>query len=628
MRKKLFSILLAFSLVFSLAACGKDGGDAENGGGEPSYSEGSENSEGSAGVASGEAASEEKSDKKASKEGTFTVYRIGDNKLHFCLMSDLCETMVPKEDYGQGESSLIVLTENEKSAQFNGDSDYASYGFDRNGEWVSFSADYENGYKCFRNMFSATFQGDNLFEGFKDGDTFEAHVVNRNNWDLNEKNIAASGKINIVDISEDELTKIMEEEAKCYAAAKPANEVWVGNYLFDSYDYNKDEYVYGYAIVEVTEGGAISLALTDDKGTETFILEEKEYDEAHYDYGDVITGRAKEPGNNYGNELSLNIEPDYSYVNFSRMVNGTQLSYSLYKFNGDQSAPKDFEDKDKYGKVDAFVKNIPSSMLPGGTDDYAVLYRASDTAYVYNGSDYTQYPCESYAVYAFDKNGVNSLLTYTFCFDNEGAASAFYNYEVKNGYETSRSGNNVVYSVDGYESKKRITIDSYECEVYPGMHYAYVKQYEGEELNRNTLYISKPEATASYSFEDVCKMRMLKNGSHRSIDSQDASLYINFYYDNYSGTSSLSFDVYANDFYSANTVMKVVDERNYLSMGYNKYDGYICLNEYNIGETEATITQYQFKCSDFTNPSVSFDNYKSQTPENTVSHRFDMTRVE
>lgn len=628
MKKRLLSVLLTATLAISLIACGKQ--EAPENYEDSSYSDGNGSAQDSLGTeASGQSSEKKNKDSKGSKDGSFTIYRVDGSKLHFCLQSDKCETMVPAEEYGEGKSALIVMIENSNNAQFNATSSYASYGYDDNGGWVNVSAPYENGYTCFRNMYAATFEGDNLFNGFKDGDSFSAYVVDQNNWDISDKTLAVSGKIKIEDISEEEFSKVLFEEAKNYKPSKKANEAWAGNYFTEYYDTNSSSSVYGYATIEVTDSGAISLFMTTDKGTEAYILEETEYDEAHYDYGDVISGRAKAPGRNGSNqELSLGIEPDYSYMSFSDSSNGQYISYSFYEYREATAASADYPDKDQYGKVDSFIKTMPSSLLPGGTDDYVVTYSENDTAYVYNGNNYTEYPCELYRVWALDVNGICSLESYVYCMENDGAAAAVYAYQEKNGYTVSRNGNTIFCSYYGYGSKDYVINNNYAFQIYKGMHYCYPKQYEGSEQNKNTMYVSKPETGDSLSFEEIARLRMKEYGSHRSIDSQDASLHYGFYYDSYYGTYSFSLSVYANDFASADSAIKIVGENEFLSMGYDRYDGYIYVNEYNLAGDEGIVTQYKYKCNDFDNPSVTFDNYKNQTPEVTVSHRFDMTRVE
>ncbi|MBE7008670.1 MAG: hypothetical protein E7422_05995 [Ruminococcaceae bacterium] len=59
----------------------------------------------------------------------------------------------------------------------------------------------------------------------------------------------------------------------------------------------------------------------------------------------------------------------------------------------------------------------------------------------------------------------------------------------------------------------------------------------------------------------------------------------------------------------------------------DSYRWQVIVKEYVFTETEAEVTEYRYNVENPVGSGVTLDNYKSKTADQTLTHRFDLTRV-
>ena len=399
---------------------------------------------------------------------------------------------------------------------------------------------------------------------------------------------------------------------------------WEGEWLSDDYS----DFI-GMITVTTSSTGDLDLTFRSGDKTKTISGKETNYDEASYDYGTYVYANLQ---NNDDVTIRYSKEPDQTYITYDGKNpiddSGDYIWITFYKFEGGYHiAPADYDDSDRYGK---FSRKDPqdSDYFYAESDDFIVEYRKSDS--MYNGTE--SISCESYALTSYGPSGSSIGWKKTkYIFEQEDDAIQCYNYQHDNYnndyYKYYRDGNIVYqwYRTSGNTKMSQLYgwyLNSHYNIGSPSEDYLYY------------TYISKPLTAADFSLslEDILYYRNIR-GSHYCLDSKDA------YLDVYIGQDSISLYPYCDgdDYYrgSGYSVVKVdgmkiytiVNDEYYKWINGNNYEKAVIIQEYEFNGDEAVVTEYQFKVDDPDNSGITIDNFKSMTPDNTISHRFDMTRL-
>ncbi len=399
---------------------------------------------------------------------------------------------------------------------------------------------------------------------------------------------------------------------------------WDGMWLSDEYDnFN------GYLVVEPSASGDISIDFISGDKTVTITGKEINYDVANYDYGSFETAYLE---NSEGYSIAYEKEPDETYISFDGQNpfsnDGEYLWMRFYKFDGGyHTAPADFTDSDTYGYLSR-KDSADSDYFFADTEDFILEYRKSDS--MWNGTESVN--CESYLLTSYDGNSNCTGWRKTkYVFENETDAVACYNYQNDNYggdyYKYYRDGSIVYqwYKSSGYTKMSQV------YGWYLGCHYCVMSASEDYLYY---AYYSKPITAAEYtlSLEDVLYYRNVR-GNHYCLDTKDASLEV------YIGKESTSLYCYCDgdDYYRGSgynivkidgmKVYTITNDEYYKWISGNNYQKALIFQVYEFGPEEATCTEYQFVVDDFENSGLTLDNFMSKTPDKTISHRFDMTRI-
>ena len=398
---------------------------------------------------------------------------------------------------------------------------------------------------------------------------------------------------------------------------------WEGIWLSDEYnDFN------GTLTVEPTSSGDLQFTFTYGDKSETITGKETAYDEASYSYGTYITASIENDSNA---EIRYTKEPDDCYITYDGKIpcGGDEYTWIVFYKYGDgyHTAPSGYKDADQYGK---FSRKDPldSDYFYAETDDFIVEYKKA--ASMYNGNQ--SFACESYDLSSYDENGcIVGWKKTKYIFENEDNAIDCFNYQSGSYggeyYRYFRDGNIVYqwYKASGYTKLNMVSNWYLNC------HYCVVSSGEDSLIYS---YYSKPVTAADYSLslDDALYYRNVL-GSHYCIDSKDA------YLDVYISRNDMSLYTFCDDtnYYRGNgfSVVKVdgmkiytvyMDEY-YSWVGSDDYEKALIIQVYDFGTEESTVTEYQFVVDDVANSGITLDNFMNTTPDNVISHRFDMTRL-
>ncbi len=569
-----------------------------------------------------------------------TIYKIDADTVHV-RVEDTKNSGIMGSDINQIYVRINNGTDNMEIGGFSFSRDYASFGYYTNNgtEWVS-AGSYEN-LALYTYVAGATFRGTGIGNGITEGMTYTIEIYSNSG---NSDPIYGESKIDsIKSVSEQDVALLIAEESLAFVPENKAHNTWEGQYVYCNSYYDDSDYVYEYGIanISLTEYEAIKVELLGKAETRIYVFEEKDYDEVTYDYGTVVQASADLPTEDYHNEADLKytkeVDSPVEYRLEARFYKNNKYYNYSYSFipmgAAATAAPENFSDTDKYGYVEAILKDKDHFLYPS-CDNYIIkVSKIKDSVYNNSTSEYTYYPGVSITLYEFDINDfclkTKSVTTY----EDASAASAIYGY--KKSWYTSAStyfnmtGNEVRYSqASDYYNEKAYYTKSYLT--YDGMHYA-DSSYNYDDT-MDYLYSSKPFDSGKMipNKELIMLTTSIPNGTHRSLDSQNATMYTSFSASTYSGIS-LYFNVYGNNDFNVSSDYAVYEGMSAYSISYSTNwstnTNYVNVDEIVFGAEETTATRYKYKVSDFTNVSITLDNFRSMTPDSTESHRYDMTRI-
>lgn len=455
-------------------------------------------------------------------------------------------------------------------------------------------------------------------------------------------------------ISSDDLKTLEANEQALYEPENKAHDIWVGEFISTRWESDESMDYLGLATVELTEKGALKVSIEEKYLNFNFILKEKDFDEVDYSYGKVISAHAGLTKENYNTsvEMSYNIEAD-GYRSYS-------LTYNEYSNDGSKyydwrlcnmpeagkKAPDDYKDEDKYGYIDAILKDKNNFLYPT-TDNY-LLSALKTTDYIYDSTTETseEFPMIELRLREYDENDYLSNEKIVCVYENESARQKGYNYRKEqwykwyDEYEFTFSGNETRLDEHmkdvSYSYSKNDVLGSYGYELYDGCHYAYYNNTY-DEGSFQYVYSSKAidTVTTMPGVEMYKALLYVPNGTHRSLDTPNSDLSTYIYASSYGDDSSLSISgsmyVDENYIYYNSSAMMRYDGNRLTALSYN-YDYYtqkymIDIFEMEIGSEEATVTLKRFAVDTLGKSGITLDTYKNFTPDKTVTERFDMVRV-
>lgn len=558
-----------------------------------------------------------------SKDNTVTIYKIGSDKLAVFITGPCCEGVAPRGDGQDGTDQMYLTSDTENNMQIYMSTYYA--GVSRSDLNESISSEYGK-VEATKNSYFVEVESQGICDIADFGNKI---TLLAGNGDLKEV-LSGSPSEFVKSISEDDYKKVKIEMSSKKVAATPAQASWDGMYMTDSYgDFN------GYAEVETTPNGTVHFKAIIDGVAEEYYLEETMYDCAHYDYGDYILadcpltgmGGSESARWQYHSDAAYedNISITYTYDNYST---GEYKNASFYKMEGTwREAPKNYEDKDKYGLL-SVKHSDDSKYFSPATDNY--ILRVVSPTEAWNGSE--SLPCDEYRLVSFDETDhmIDNKIKYVF--ENEADAKAVYDYYVSSGYEMEfHVSGNVFYKAYGeddlsyYRKDSKLDYSYAGSDWYKNVNYLYI--YD-DESNKDYVYLSQPitDDVFSVDVEDMLYWNSMEYGEHACIDTPNASLSVNI--DQYS--VSICLRDYGDDqdkcMYSGSGVYRV-NGRDIVTMDYDTYKSQIFIKEFKFDEEVCEVTEYTYDVADWKNFGVTFENYKSKTPVKTLTHRFDMERV-
>lgn len=644
--KKSFILIMILALVLCMVGCGSDENTPEGSGLADTFAKAVENAFGSGDSGDNISQGSDYADTvdyndaqpTDSSESTLddvelSFYCVGDNKLHV-KVEDLAKTGCIND------TCYVYIDIDDNKGSVNISKDYGSMGFnDDNGNWSSAN---EKGYMITNDVAGATFEMDGLSRRITEGMKYRLSINNNTN------SIQAEGKIGAIKmISDSELSEVVANEEIMYTPEHRANDFWAGEYMLETSTYENDMmiYTYGTVDIDITENGGIRVAMSVGGEDTVHILKEDNFEVVEYSYGKAISGRASLPNESSNNdfELTYSKEPDYyGYMTISEHTyvdnNYVSNNYSLYPMESTGAvAPEGYKDEDEYGYVEEILSN-PSHVLYPERENYIIKVEKSFD-YVWNEQTETstEYPRILLHLLEYDDNGFQCRSKKLLIYENEAAASQVRSYNMSwynlDEYTLTQNGNQIFVG-EKHDTPYNETMDyvmrSYTC--YDGAHYANRETYDD-----NTFcyaYSSKPfDSKSSKPGKELIKMISgVPIGTHRGLESADASFSTSFWVGNEGVT--LSFSAYMDDNYQnhfASDSDKVVfDGNNATVMNYGiNYDGTGCINifEVNFGAEVSSITQKKFITENPSNAGVTLENYKSKTPDETITQTYDMVRV-
>lgn len=670
--KRLAAVIMCLIMVLSLAACGGKSGkdnddedsgkktsssskdrddddrkdndrDSDNGGGQSEPDPG--NDEGGSVQNTDDGGKTSKNNKDI-----LTIYRVGSDLLAFKFKTDECKKVIGKEKDGyveESRNSLLVCDETwENQAQFHTNNIYLYYKDDAaegGHDWAN--SPYETTPVITEDSYFGYIFGEGLCDKFKLTGTLTIFLSGERD----------SEELVQVDVSEVTKEVTLEEFADLAGEAYTRGEKlmcdWAGDYLSSQYSEKK-----GSATIRVTEHGGILIDYDIDGDRNSYVAVERIPD-YYSDYSDTY----------YQAELMLlNFDYDYErtpyWIKFIYTYNGDysgsdreELRYEwnprfggeyksayLEKFVEWHSITSDFKDEDYNG----LIKNASdwnNDCFKPETDDYILIVRPNDSMYWGEAT----YKADEAELYCFDVNGHAVYHAARYRFEKEDEAKAYYNELVKAGYtEYTLVGADLFrnYVKDDYMSyTTKFEIVNQASDWRVGGHYFPYLSWEGELYS--ITYVNKPYTEENYhvSLEDAVYWQGIPSGTHRSLQTKDATMnltversYLSFYtygtLDDAGNSFATSYSGAFGEprFTGRKLVAAMVTKMwEYFPDSWDgEYKYYQVITEADFGDTECEIRQYFYRIADAFDTSVTLDNYKTQTAVKTLTQKYDMVRAE
>ncbi len=402
---------------------------------------------------------------------------------------------------------------------------------------------------------------------------------------------------------------------------------WEGIWLPDSYSDFK-----GYLNVEAASDGNLKFSFITDDRTLEYSGEEKDYDEANYEYGSYISAHVY---TSEGANFNYSVDPDYTYLNFDGKApkdaeNDENMWIGFTRFTGGfHIAPDGYDDSDRFGMMSRRDPD-DETYFYADTDDYILSYSKSSS--LWDGND--SVACEEYTLTSFIEDGIEiGTRREKYVFDDAEKAKKCYEYQKQSfssydNYWVALS-DNIVYEY--HTSYNDTTKLSMVYNWYIDCHYAFSNT---DSTYLYYYYINKPITSDIYtlSLDDILYYKKVYGG-HHSLDSKDASMNIEI-------SKDYSY-IYVSDYGSENTmrgsgrivningkkVYTVTIDNYYNWISSNNYQKALIIQEFDFDTDVCTVTEYQYVVDDPTNCGINLSNFRNTDPDATIVHRFDMTKT-
>lgn len=550
-----------------------------------------------------------------------TIYKVGDNQLVFAISSDTCEKVANKDSYTPGDNKFEVHIGTDNYATVSLETSYQSASWPVGDEW-SWNSNYFDA-----NISKTTYWCEFNYENICNTMSFDGDVTlynfNRSSGYPEDSNILVRKKASDVvkTVTEEELNTARVNFMEKATANNPAQAHWTGMYMFDAYD---DMYI---ITAEITAGGLVHFNVKTSLGVNDYFLEERDFRTQSYAYGSFESAKCStsyDGGNGsieFGyNDDCGNIELYYYNYNYNKDI---YQSGCTKPFNGGwHVASNDYDDIDTYGyseKVDAG----DSSYFVPKTEDYLIMYVVNDSVYSGDGYVSTEYRA---TLYSFDANGMQCDNTKTkYVFANATDASKYAAYTGSNGYniEYVNAVDNVVYVGSTYgkfEDSKCNLIRNYDW--YVDKHLAsYSYSSSGQ-----YIYMSKPISQAEYdvSLDDIMTLKAIPYGEHYSTQMRESSLYMTVSNENISLQAYYDYSLAERMYFSYGPQYRFFGD-SAIVCAYDSYYKYVYFQEWTFANGLASVVEYRYAVDDYDTMDITFDNYKTKTPDRTLTNEYDLT---
>ncbi|MCR4991112.1 MAG: hypothetical protein K6A38_09640 [Lachnospiraceae bacterium] len=619
--RKALCLLLTFGMLLGIEGCGGKGATSTSESSVTVSSSAGENTSSNAPADSGNDDIEHEQGFVLMNDSPVTVYKIGADTLAFYIQNDQCALVLPSD--GEESKTCLKLVSSNKDvtvtfSSFGGNLVFRS----KQGETVTLESEYGSNYISEKTGFY-TFTGIGLCDAVSFAGEYS--LAENDGTIANEKNLVTvdvTDRVKTISLSEYE--QVISE---VYSVDKPQCD-WEGTFMTA-----RDSEYPGIVTIDVMDNGLLKI-LTHFDGKDR-ILYGKEY--IFPDSVDALFG---------GYAMLLNPPTDvFVNLQYSRILyyetyfhnltytlmtgSGEDKEYKtikLSKFAEWHKAPMSYEDKDTTGKMHREDPEDSKYFKPA-SDDYVI------EAY-YDTRKLESLSCDTYILYSFDVNGHEIDQHTKTVFNSADDAKTYYDSLEDDMYYLSgcyQEGEIVYEIVDSGSNNKNDILSRAYGTWYLDSHYIYGYTNDDGSVY-DMYYVSKPYTAAEYSvsLDDVLYWVTMPYGDHRSTENSETiltaevnsvSTYILF--DGKVDEDNHSFAPLGETRVHGLTIegSSISNEYDYES---DSYKNYINFTEIEFGD-KATVTQYRFALADPLDASITFDNYKSKTPDLVLTQEYDMT---
>lgn len=555
-----------------------------------------------------------------------TLYRVDDSELYVVIESEDCAKLKGIEEWefgeryynlsaydpenGQGGSSLYL-------SNLNGSVSWS----DESGIWNMKGEAGKRPSITKNSVVSLITVEGSLREHFSD--TMQYTLICAPQEDVGEYGayICKEGYLRDIckDISHAELEILLAErkqyEKENYLATKAAKANWAGIYQAEAYSEHQ-----GYAVIDVTNGGALDVQAVIDGVNYDFILEETDYGSEEDEYGKRVWANAS--ASDYDSGIYVNMyysAGDYSSqinISYQDATNGIDLYTYGTKVN-DHKVTVDDKDYDENSNLEIFRKDSEdATYFEPETSDYMYVYNNSNY-YTDASGDYKQY--EIIGLYSYDENGAMLSSKAKMIYPSAELAQRYYDELQSYGYDMAQYHmyGNIIYSdYYGYNNEHKLFNLIGKNWKY-GQHYVDAGHYS--DGTKNYFWLSKPisEKEISMDAESVLRWCKAAGKRYRCITKADYDAYVSMN-DGIPEIAGWTYEFYGNDYLRQiknNVITVIADETKY-------YDAYF-VRTYEITDDRIVITQYKYG----SDVKVAFDNYMTLNFVDTIVYEYDLNNV-
>lgn len=634
------ALMLYFALIF-LVACGgggssdsgNSGGTVDGGGSSIGTVDGGGSSDsGNRGF------TEAVNDVKEALTGSgnsLTIYKVGSDLIAFALKGGFCKELMPKGEWEESDTRF-TLRNGDYSTQAQFSTFYTDCWWRKGEESNNAGTGYDRA-KVTENVYFAAISYPGICDVLNFSGELTLESFNNRSGGENKTIAVIDGSKAVKSVDE---VEFVDEVAQLLNVGTPECN-WAGTYKTDRYGDAK-----GYVEVTVTEHGGIVLDCSLDLDDRTYVGFEKLPDGWEHDDPDYVY-RHFQLLNGYGNNESKRVDFQYTWRSWTNGDTEDSLTWtydewtadgasnyrsaSMDRFEERHVAPADYRDEDYNGYI-ARKDPEDETFFKPLSDDYIITLSINTTM--------SDMPCDVYNLYCFDANGF-ALADFKckYVFKDNADAKKYYDESKKKygdyyNYDLCDSIVYYSYKQDSDETYRTTTAkfqvmmqSGYEW--YVNCNYNYGRKRD-DGTYYGLMYVSKPYTEKEYKFglTDQLYWEDIPADYYYSIENPDAYVYLGM--DSYS--TYFNFSGYVDDkrnnmespeeihINGRSVVGAKLSRKTETATGKRFY--LLTFAEIECGDTEVQVTEYMFKLSDMYDTSINFDNYKSKTPDLTLTQRY------